>query len=377
MENTFNKPTSSSTEDLDKARIESLKRAMGGSSAPQNADNNTNNDNNQQQENNSQKSEKKLDIDEKNSYISEEEKKLIDIFEKQFQKDGVKAVKSWKETTSALHKMDNEYKTIKQRYDSIEQVLEQNPNLAKLVEKAYNGEDIQNFFEERSKESNIGKPVDTRTESKLNRSQVDVSVDELVEKGYLKKDELDYMTPEQKSYVIRQAKVVYAEDTLPDRIFEKTTKQIEEYERQKQLEKEQARNQQLNIERYNKGIQSILNEFKFDPNGEHADLHKEIMQRVKYIRDPKNSNLISDDAVFLATQATLLSRGIQLEPKNTEKTVTESKENISKMFGRTFDANTPQGSSNRPKNLMEKLREKNQKQFEREVSGRFKNRKDI
>jgi hypothetical protein len=375
MENTFNKPTSSSAEDLDKARIESLKRAMGSSQKSEN--NNQEGQNTQGQENNSQNSEKKLDIDQKNSYISEEEQKLVDVFEKQFNKDGIKAVKSWTETTRALHKLDNEYKTIKQQYDTIEQVLEKNPKLAEVIEKAYNGEDIQNFFEERSKESNTGKPVEFQSESKLNRSHVDVSVDDLVNKGYLSKDELGYMSAEQKAYAIRQAKMSYTEDTLPERIFEKTTKQIEEYEKRKQQEKEQARIQEININRYNKGIETILKEFNFDPQGEHKDIYKEITDRVKYIRDPKNSNLISEDAVFLATQATLLSKGIQLDSKNTKQTIEDTKENLDKMFGRTFDANTPVNNKNRPKSLMEKLRERNMENFNREVTNRFSNRKDI
>lgn len=361
MTEEFNKVNTDLDAEFEKARKESIKKAFSTE--------------NKENEKNLENPEKKLDFDQKNSYISEDEK-LLEIFEKQFNKDGTKAVKSWKETSSALDRLKNEYNKIQNQYQSIEQILEKNPKLADLVEKAYKGEDIQNFFEQKNTESK-DKLDNVRVESKLTPDKVDVNTDELVSRGYISKVDLEYMTPEQKSYAIRQAKLAYIEDTLPERITEKAAKRIEELEKQRQLEAAKQKNIQTNIERYEKGIDTILAEYKLDLDGEHKDLVAEINQRAKFIRDPHNPDLISSDAVFLATQATLMSKGIQVERRNTERNIEDAKRRTDDIYYSRFDTNTRHNSDNKPKTLADKLRDRKLQQFDKEVNKRFTSRRDM
>jgi hypothetical protein len=290
------------------------------------------------------------------------------IFQEQFQGDPAKAVKSWREAQSAYNKTQNKLKESEQYLNQLDSVLEKNPTLAELIKKANAGEDVEKIINKT--EPLEGKPQPT--------TKNDVSVEELIFEGYLDKTEMEFLTAEQRAYAIRQAKLNYIEDTLPKRAAEKVMRQIEEAEQEKRLREQQTTNRKLTEERYNKGIETVLEEYELDFKGEHEDVLTEINKRVRYMADPDNPNVISEDAVYLATQAVLRNRNITPKRRDVQEKVVDAKKTVESMYQPGFNYNGKPGSTpNKPKTIADKLAEKKMERYQSDVANRLSSRTDI
>lgn len=306
-------------------------------------------------------SEKKLDIDENNSYIKDdpENEQLKSIVEKTFGGDPYKAVKSWREAQSAFTQLRNQYKNVNTEYEEVLKVMDGNPKLKELFEKAYQGEDIQNFFE-KTKEPD-GKP-NSFDESKLKNSTDEKT---LVQAGLLDPTELSLMTDVQKAATIRQAQLSYLEKTLPERLAKETAerlnKQIAEQEQAKKEQQSQEENKRLNNARWKTGIETVAQEYGLNFTGDDQPLLDEIERYAKFYRDPDNPNVIDEEAVLLATQRVARLKNIKLDKKEIiDTTKQKAKEQIDATFGKGFNTSTkqPLNTQNKPVTLADKLRQR-------------------
>lgn len=349
--------------DFNQARRESLKRAMTGNNPVETQENQQDT---QSQENNLQKDEKKLDFNEKNSYIKnesvetppeEETTKLQSILENTFGGDPLKAAKSWREAQSFAAQLKQQLKEVQRENESIMDTLERYPELGELVERAYKGEDIQNFF--RSKEPE-GKPASS-TERQLDSPDT-ITVEMLSEAGLVKASEFEFLSEAQKAERIRQAKLTYQQIMLPTTIAKKAAeefqKQIEEKQAQQELQRQEQTNRQLNTQRWKSGIELAAETFGLEFAGKDSELLDDIEKYAKYYRDPDNPNVIDEEAVYLATQRVLRAKGINPIPKDYKQITQEAQKNVNEKLGVGFNVNRKvEAPPTRPVSIAEKLRQ--------------------
>lgn len=377
-----NDAATNSAKELNNARKESLRKAMGSGKSSNNNDEGQSNPD-------PKKEEKKLDNDEKNSYINnnseddttdnpEQDDKYTNIFESQFKGDPKKVVKSWSETQSYAAQLRQQVKELQNENDSMFDVLERNPELANIVERAAKGEDVKSFL--RGKEPQ-GKP-DSSQESKLNSSK-NIPVEELAENGYIRPSELEYLTESQKAEKLLQARLRYMEDTLPSRIAEKTAteyqRRIEEQTKQQEKQRTEQETKKLNNQRWKSGIETVVETYGLDFAGKDQDLLDQIEKHAKYIRDPENPNVIDEDSVYLATQRVMRLNGRDATPKDYNKPKQDAKQKVDENFGKGFNTSKRTDPPKRePTSLAEKLRERRlAKETEKIKKRNFNRRTDI
>lgn len=362
---TFNNPTDKDKE-YDNIRLERLKQTSG------------------------KKPEEKLDNDEKNSYIDNnpentpetppvEDTKVDDkdkeLLEKQFKNDPLKAVKSWREAQREYMKLRDDYKKATGTLENFDALFQQNPELQTLIEKVSKGElpkeRLQSLLNGNYTEP-VGKP--NTVKSKLN---AETSVDEktLIKEGLIDPAELSYMTEIERSEAVRQAQYKYLDTVLPQRIAEKAAKtyeeQIAEREKQSRLEQVKQQNSQINSERYQNGVNQLVDVYGFDVTGEHKELLDEIDRHAIYIRDPENQNLIDEDAIILAAEKVMRKKGIK-------PTQTPKQDNTPTPRDNGFDSNfrqTPR--SKEPQTFQEKLRQMRLANFNKDMQHRKQTRRTL
>lgn len=351
-----------------------------------------------------EKKEEKLDKDEKNSYINKDKEDSKDkeeetsdenleeyqkVLENTFAGDPKKAVKSWKESQKNYAKLRNEAKQNEQKLEFLNELVEKNPILANVLETAVQKgnltqDDLQNFLDEGQEPS--GKPNKSSSKSKLenvdNFDVNDINVDTLVKSGYLNPDEKDSLSPTEWSIRKRQAAVKYAEDNIPQKLAQKAyqdfQKQIEAEREKKAKEDRQEQVQQLNAQRYEQGLERVVDEFNLDfaGNEEHEQLLDEIESVAVGIRDPQDNGVIHPNAMYLATIQVFEDKGIKPNKavdmdEETEKAKQEVDESFDKRTG--FNANTKQPrGQDEPQTWAEKLQRKNLEHYERAIEKRRK-----
>lgn len=387
-----------SNKDFENARRERLKEKTGIGKKEENPPVDTNNEGS---ENNSEKSEKKLDIDEKNSYITDtqdthngkpvekptddkpsentesaddEVEKLKSVLENTFGGDPLKAAKSWKEAQSYAAQLRQQLKQLEKENDNIYGVIEKNPELEDLINKAYQGEDIKNFL--RSKEPQ-SKP-DSSAESKLDSSTISEKM--LTEAGYISPSELEFLSDAQRAEKLNQARILYQQNTLPQTIAQKAAeefqRQIEERERKQAEEKTKRTNQELNQTRWKSGIEEAAETFGLHFAGQDAELLDDIEKYAKYYRDPDNPNVIDEKAVYLAAQRVLQLKGRDAIPRNYKKTIEEAKKNADGKFDTGFNVSKRQSPRpQQPQSLFDKMRQRRIEQSNKSIEKRYSHRR--
>ncbi len=365
-------------------RRESLKQMVG--------DEENKTENKEKSQENSEKDEKGLDFDQKNSYISnddgeqegdqdEERERLQAIVDKTFGGDPFKAVKSWREAQRSFSQMREEFQQVKAERDSVNQILKRNPSLAQLFEKAYKGElgdgdNIQNFLKGAGESTD--KPTSPSRESKLGAIEKDVSVDTLINQGYVNRDDLEVMGPEQKQLALQRARIEYMMHTFPKQMAEEASKQYQERISQQQKELEQREERKKNVEtnrkRYREGINKVVDEFGLDFTGQDKQLLDDIEKVATHIVDPSNPYVIDEDAVYLATQKVLRMHGREVTPTPYKSQKEQVKQKENSMYEKnTFNTSTRNTDApDRPRSIADKLREKRMSQFQRDMELRRK-----
>lgn len=375
----------------------------------------------QKNQENSENSDKKLDNDQNNSYIKDKDedsnedeqssdeqqpdeegvvdestdKETLEEYEKvlkdTFGGDPRKAVKSWKESQKNYTKLRKEKKEKEEQIKYINNLVEKNPMLGDIIKTAakkgdLSKDDLQNFLNEGQQEPS-GKPNNTSSESKLDIVDEgfdlnDIDESTLAESGYIDQDRKEQLSSSEWSSLKRRARLKYAENELPDRIAEKAyqkfQQQIDEAQEKQKQKQRQEKIQQKNAERYEQGMERVVDEFDLDfaGNEEHEQLLDEIEQVAVNIRDPQDDSVIHPNAMYLATLQVMEDKGMNPKPstdvdKEVEKAKQDADESFDKRTG--FNANTKQpGGDNKPETAAEKLKQRNLQRYKNEQEKRRK-----
>jgi hypothetical protein len=332
-------------------------------------------------ENKQENLQKKLDNNQNNDYIEEsgdnsnvednneptEEEKLQKLIEETFGGDPLKLAKSYVSSQSNYTKLRNDYKKAEGLLNNYDTMIENSPTLKNAIENANSVEEIESLITSH-KESN-DKPKDEKLPSKLD-IPTEVTVDDLVKEGYVNEEFLRTLSETEKEAVVRRAELKYMRERLPSIIAQKSveeaTRQIEEQKNAAKQREQKEKNDDINVERYEKGITTIVEKFGLDfaGNEEDALLLDEIQKRAAYIRDPENPDVMDEDAMLIATQKVLTMKGklndkVEKRKKETEELVNAQNININKR---------QQRQSKEPVTMAEKLKARRMKNAEDNIN---------
>lgn len=314
------------------------------------------------------KVEKPLDIDQKNSYINIDLNNIDDetrqTLEKTFNGDPLKAIKAWKDSNREFMRFQNAIKQDQEYLDKISAIVEKNPVIGEILDKADKNEDIESFLVKKFSESQRDKP-NSNQKSKPNVTNTDISEKDLVEAGYLVADQKNFLNAEEWSEQVRQASIRYMYNELPNKLAktaaERYQEQIDKLENERRLEQQRKQNEDLILKRYLDGVEKISTKYTLDfvNNDEHKALLPEIEKRAAGIPDLENPNVIDEDAVEIATEWILRKKGLL-------ETLTQTRpETTDNIYARNqFNVNTRERATNKPTTLAEKLRQKHLENYE-------------
>jgi hypothetical protein len=242
------------------------------------------------------------------------DEKFQRILKDTFGGDATKAVKSWIEAQSKYADTSREYKRIKGEYENFNHLLETNPTLFDIVKRASQGENIENLLSQ-SKEPS-GKPKVSDHAFELDGS---TSVDEkkLIESGYLDKSKLESMDDFSRQMAILNATQRYMFTEIPKQVTQRTQAELQKARQEELAKIQRETTQQSNLRRWQEGIKNAASK-GWDFTGEHEALLDELEAEVNGVRDTKNLNLISEDAVDIALERIARRNGIKI--KNTNPT---------------------------------------------------------
>lgn len=279
--------------------------------------------NNKESDKNQNNSDKKLDNNENNSYNKDKstepapnqttggdaDEKFHRILQDTFGGDATKAVKSWVEAQSKYADNSREFKKIKSEYDSFNQLLSSNPALFDIVKRASQGEKIENLLGQAQESTD--KPTTPTPASQLDGS---TSVDEkkLIESGYLDKTKLAALDGFDRQMAVLTATQRYMLEELPRQTAAKTQEEIKKAQEAEKRRIQTETLNQTNQRRWKEGITSAATS-GWDFTGEHEKFLGELEVEVNGIRDTKDLNLISEDAVQIALDRIARRNGIQVK----------------------------------------------------------------
>jgi hypothetical protein len=240
------------------------------------------------------------------------EEKFGRILNDTFGGDATKAVKSWVEAQSKYADTSREYKRIKSEYENFNTILQTNPALFDLVQRASRGEKIENLLSQTQEPQ--GKPTSSTNAFQLDGS---TSVDErkLVEAGYLDKTKLDSMDDFSRQMAILGATQRYMFEVVPKEITRRTQQELEQQRAEEQRRVTSETTAKTNLQRWQDGIKNAAVS-GWDFTGQHETLLDELEAEVNGIRDTKNLNLISEDAVQIALDRIARRNGIKVKTSN-------------------------------------------------------------
>lgn len=349
-------------------------------------DNKENNDYIEDKDN--QKSEKSDEKSQKENKSQDDEvSKYEQILNNQFDGDGKKAVKSWRESTKEYTKLRQQMKEQTQALSELDKILQKNPVLEDFIKEArqkgeLSRDDLQNFLQSDRKPQ--GKSDTSSNESKLGivDDESDITnIDEqtLAEEGLLDLSKKDLMSESEWDLSRRQAAIKYAESKLPDRISNEALKRFEQQIEDKKVQEEKAKqekqNKQINSERYQQGIDRVVDEFGLDfaGNEEHRRKLDEIEKRAAYMRDNQNPNVIRPNAIYLATLELIDEGELDVKRSDVDQKANEAKQQADNDlddrmgFNKSASSTTGEGQ---PKTIAEKLRQRRKEEYDKEMSWR-------
>lgn len=219
------------------------------------------------------------------------------ILNETFGGDPAKAVKSWKAAQSSFQKVDREKREMLTR-------LQSNPQLFNLVQKALNGESIdENLL---GKRESMDQPGFTNVNQPASQI-VDVTEQELVQVGLLDARQKAVLTDTEWQRLVLRAEARY----LPEKAAKEFNQRIEHEQtlRQKQIWETQVRTENEN--RFARSLEETAATYGLDFTGQHKDLLPEIEEAVFAFRDRKDpANLIHPQAVQLAFNELAREKGM-------------------------------------------------------------------
>lgn len=265
-----------------------------------------------------------LDNDPKNAYIppdgngtgqqttvDEETEKYARVLNETFGGDPVKAVKSYLSAQTEYTKKAKELSEIKPVYDKFNQVLSTNPTLFEMVQKASQGEDVENLL--RAKKEPVGQSSAPIPANKLENSTSDVvTEDVLVKSGLIDPNRKSMLTDLEWQTEVLRATQRYMVSNYPRVLAEKAQEELNRVQTQAReaAEREQIKNE--NQRRYSEGIKAAAMQ-GWDFTGEHSTLLEEIEEEMIGIRDSKDLRLLRDDAVEIALERVARRKNIKLK----------------------------------------------------------------
>lgn len=239
----------------------------------------------------------------------------------------IKLAKSYAEAQSGMTKSRQEALDYKQTVDGLQQVFKKAPSLYEQLVAVAQGKEPENLSTEENRKSdnsqNIGQLEQNST----------VSEQELIQGGYLSKEDLNGLDDLAKERVLAKAELRYDKDKLRQEYRNELQQERKTVQEQAQQEQAQAANRQ----RVDKGWDDYVMNYGVNFSEVSDDQLQQIKQNVQYIRDPQNPNLISEDAVEIAANRVLGNSVANKNPvKPSGKTVeglTDSGKSVSKSRG--------------------------------------------
>lgn len=290
-------------------------------------------------ENNSEKSEKKLDNDEKNSYIEpnsqQEPASSVDSSEdsetakyREFVKNtwGVdnpseqmlNTAKSYVNLQSKYTKTAQERKQYEQIVSQLDNLIQKQPKLKSILERAVAGEDIENLLS-----GSDGTVQDRQSSTPTNDAKqlkdstdFDVSDKTLIDGGYLDPNKRDYLSSTEWETEKLRAMQKYIMKSAAEEAAKASETAFERKQREYQEQMERQQLEQTQKQRYNTGFNKAVQR-GWDFAGEHEDILEEVNNEIKSFRDPRDTRLIREDAFDIALELVAKRRGIQ--PKGSTK----------------------------------------------------------
>lgn len=318
---------------------------------------------NMKTEENEKKDKEKLDNDQKNSYIDKEdeksstsdsksgdepnkddenESKEARIFKDQFNEDPLKAVKSWSNTNRNYNKLRQEHKQAIEELERLKEERQSKPN---------------------TNEEPDGKPNDSeesKLSSKADDSSYSVSETELSKAGYIDVSDKDHYSNSEWNKLVLEAKYAYLDKEMPNRIAQKTLKQIQEAQAKQEEERVKKENQRINKERYNQGFTTLVEDYGLDfaGNEDHAELLDEIEAEASVIRDRKNPKLLRKNAMEIAAREVFRERGLKFPSQENKSTTKDDVKNDTFEDGGFNRKNDKGSEEKKPKTWGDALRKR-------------------
>lgn len=239
-----------------------------------------------------------------------EKEELERILVETFGGDAAKAVKSWKAAQSSFQRVDREKRDMLTK-------LQSNPQLFDLVQKALNGEQIdENLLGKRESKDQPGFTNVNQPASQI----VDVTEQELVQAGLLDPRQKSVLSEAEWQRLVLRAEAQY----LPQKVARETMQRIEQEQALRQQQAWEAQVQAENQSRFARSLEETAATFGLDFTGEHKDLLPELEEAVFAFRDRKDpANFIHPQAVQLAFAELAREKGMAVKQVSKPQTNTQ------------------------------------------------------
>lgn len=305
------------------------------------------------------------------------------LLENVFQGDTSKMEKSYLESQREYNRLNQKHKEILSDYDktknlndNVENVLNQNPALRSLFEKATQGQDVESLINQMSKPSQ-GKStgsIDPSDQGKLETDEFLPTTERLIELGYIKQN-LDNLTDFDRERAVLNAQSKYMREKTPELIQNQVNNALSNARQEEQKKSEIQKLTDENTTRFEDGFDQAVINYGLNFTGEHKDLFDEIYTEAKAMRDPSEQRLIRENAVDIATREVLNRHNIQPNQNNQSSNDTDKSDGKKDQKKRIFSTSGNSGSGEKPKNsepttVEEKMRQRRLERSDSEMKSR-------
>lgn len=321
------------------------------------------------------------DSEENSNEVGSTDSEKKSLLENVFQGDTSKMEKSYLESQREYNRLNQKHKEILGEYDktknlnnNVEHVLQQNPALRSLFEKASQGQDVESLINQKSKPSQ-GKStgsIDPNDSGKLENDEFLPTTERLIELGYLKQN-LDNLTDFDRERAVLNAQSKYMREQTPRLIQDQVNNALSNARKDEQKKTEIQKLTDTNTKRFEDGFDQAVVNYGLNFTGDHKDLFDEIYTEAKAMRDPSEQRLIRENAVDIATREVLNRHNIQpnTQPSNDTDNSGGKKEQKKRIFstsGNSGSGETPQSKG--PQTVEEKMRQRRLERSDSEMKSR-------
>lgn len=253
---------------------------------------------------------------------------LVNTFgfsEDEISEKDIKLAKSYAEAQSGMTRSRQEALEAKQTLTGLSEAFKKAPSLYEQLVAVAEGKEPENL----SKEGNR-KPENPTTQV----GQLETPNEEtLIQQGYLKQSELDSLDEVSRQRKITQAELRFEKDKMLEEYKQGLVKTQEDL--RKQAQQDQAT--QLNKERVSNGFDEYVTNYGVNIEEVTDEQLSQIQQHARYIRDPQNPTLISEDAIEIAANRVLGKSLADKQPLETGKKkvddIVDTGKSVSKVRG--------------------------------------------